>query len=288
MATVLLVGLNDQTVHMVSSFDGDLFGYVNDASTTEIANIKCYSAPGDWLISIDLVVPLLDTHVPDTWNGVMANCVMLEQELLKLSKSDVSATDGSFCWIETIDPEDAPADLQTLYAQLQGAHGKVHHLYQAASLQPAPLLAADAHYRAVLHDPNLVSDPWFLELLASQAATLAGCTYALTNHGENFIKLLGDRALGQQMMASLRSRDYGSLYEPKHAAFLAFGEKLCLRPHAVTKGDVDHLKTTGATDTEILEAVQATACFAYWTRYINGLGISMGDETIGRQDLADV
>ncbi len=297
MTTVLLVGLNEQTAQLghdlalkIGAEPVNLLGYVNcpydpGGQATEINGIPCYDTPGAWLSSVDLIVPLLPTDARDTWTGVMTMCVMLEQALSRLDEPEMSKPDGSFCWIRTISPQDAGPELLDLYSQLQGAHGKIHNLYQASSLQPAPLLPADAHYRAVLHDPELVSAPWFLELLASQAATLAGCDYALTNHGENFINLLGDRELGQQMLESIRIRDYGSLYDQKQTAILKFGEKLCLRPHAVARHDVDGLREAGATDVEILEAVQATACFAYWSRYINGLGISMGDESIGRLDL---
>ena len=70
------------------------------------------------------------------------------------------------------------------------------------SLQPAPLLAADQHYRDVLHDKALQSEPWFLELLASQAAIIADCTYALANHGANFKSLLGSAQRGEQIFRS--------------------------------------------------------------------------------------
>jgi hypothetical protein len=48
--------------------------------------------------------------------------------------------------------------------------------------------------------------------------------------------------------------------------------------------DLETLRNAGVTDTEILEAVQSTACFAYWVRFINALGVSLGDETIGFYD----
>ena len=44
------------------------------------------------------------------------------------------------------------------------------------------------------------------------------------------------------------------------------------------------LRAEGVSDTEILEAVQATACFAYWVRFINALGVQLGSETIGMYD----
>ena len=72
------------------------------------------------------------------------------------------------CWIDTIDPADAAPELAAMYAEVGAVHNKIHNLYRAFSLQPAPLLPADRHYRAVLHNESNHSAPWFLELLASQ------------------------------------------------------------------------------------------------------------------------
>jgi len=48
------------------------------------------------------------------------------------------------------------------------------------------------------------------------------------------------------------------------------------------EADIDALRAQGVSDTEILEAVQSTACFAYWVRFINALGVQLGEETIGK------
>ncbi|MEM7224101.1 MAG: alkylhydroperoxidase [Pseudomonadota bacterium] len=188
------------------------------------------------------------------------------------------------CWIETVAPEAAQGQLAELYGELTAIHGRVHNLYRACSLRPGPVRWADLHYRAVLHDPENALEDWFLELLSTQVALLADCGYALANHGENFLRLMDDRPRGLAMLAALRRHDLAcDLFTPKHAALLQFGEKLALRPQDMTRADLDPLRAAGVRDVEILEAVQATACFAYWVRLINGLGINLGDEKIGRQ-----
>ena len=50
------------------------------------------------------------------------------------------------------------------------------------------------------------------------------------------------------------------------------------------EADIIALREQGISDTEILEAVQSTACFAYWVRFINALGVQLGNETIGMYD----
>jgi hypothetical protein len=56
------------------------------------------------------------------------------------------------CWIATIEPAEASPELAAMYAQVGAVHNKIHNLYRAFSLQPAPLLAADQHYRDILHN----------------------------------------------------------------------------------------------------------------------------------------
>ena len=188
------------------------------------------------------------------------------------------------CWIDSIDPSDASPELAAMYAQVGAVHNKIHNLYRAFSLQPAPLLAADQHYRDVLHDAGNHSDPWFLELLASQAAIIANCHYALANHGANFKSLLGDAERGEAMLAAVRADDFtdNPLFSAKQAALLVYGARLCRTPEAMREADIEALRAEGVSDTEILEAVQATACFAYWVRFINALGVQLGNETIGK------
>jgi uncharacterized peroxidase-related enzyme len=188
------------------------------------------------------------------------------------------------CWIDSIGPADASPELAEMYSQVGAVHNKVHNLYRAFSLQPAPLLAADQHYRDVLHNKRNQSEPWLLELLASQAAIIADCDYALTNHGANFKALLGNSQKGDAMLQAVRedNLDDNSLFSDKQAALLIYGAKLCRTPELMREADIEALRVLGISDTEILEAVQTSACFAYWVRFINALGIQLGDESAGR------
>jgi uncharacterized peroxidase-related enzyme len=187
------------------------------------------------------------------------------------------------CWIETIDPNDATSELSEMYQHVGAVHNKIHNLYRAFSLQPKPLISADQHYRDILHNEANHTEPWFLELLATQAAIIADCHYALQNHGANFKTLLGDKELGELMLDRVRKDDFNSssIFTRKQAALLSYGAKLCRNPEKMCFKDIETLRDVGVTDTEILEAVQSTACFAYWVRFINALGICLGDESIG-------
>ncbi|MDE0309145.1 MAG: peroxidase-related enzyme [Acidiferrobacterales bacterium] len=186
------------------------------------------------------------------------------------------------CWIETIDPQDADPHLHKVYQKLKTTHNKLHNLYRAASLQPKAILSADQHFRDVLHNESNHSDLWFLELLATQVAIAADCHYALTHHGANFKTLLGDDELAESMIEAIRCQNFHDpSFNSRQAALLAFGSKLTRDPQSMSEDDIVTLRNAGISDTEILEAVQVIASFAYWVRFINALGISLGDEKIG-------
>ena len=62
---------------------------------------------------------------------------------------------------------------------------------------------------------------------------------------------------------------------------LAYTRKLTLKPAAMVEADVAALREAGLGDAEIFEVNQIAAHFAYWTRMLNGLGVTAEGERIG-------
>ena len=87
------------------------------------------------------------------------------------------------CWLDVVEPEDADGLLADTYERIRRCDGSVHNLYKAMSLRPEPILWADGHYRAVLHNSENALPEWFLELVATMVARLGNCAYARTHHG---------------------------------------------------------------------------------------------------------
>ncbi len=188
----------------------------------------------------------------------------------------------TICWLDVIEPEDAKGTLAETYDAIRRADGSVHNLYKAMSLRPEPIRAADDHYRAILHNPDSALPDWFLELVGTMVARLCDCTYATTHHGANLRDLVGDVAKADAMLdAAVEGRETAVL-ETKLAALVTYARKLSEHPGDMTEQDIAAARAAGASDVEILETAQAAACFAYWARIINAIGIQIGDETVGR------
>ena len=85
------------------------------------------------------------------------------------------------------------------------------------------------------------------------------------------------------MLQSVRDDHYhgNPIFNVRQAALLEYCARLCRHPETMCEQDLDNLRAAGISDAEILEAVQASACFAYWVRFINALGVQLGNETIG-------
>lgn len=229
--------------------------------------------------TVDADVRPADGSLPDIDDSIRTLL-----EVSQLPEKDKDEPGVAPCWIETKDPSD-PA-IKDVYDELRRHNGRDYNLYRASSLRPDPILAADAHYRTSLHDERNALSQATLEMVSTQVAILADCHYATQNHGRNFIKLSGDDAVATERFQAMLRHDWeNSLFDEREQALLKHGEKLALRPDLMRKSDIDRLRDAGFEDVEILEATQAMAGFAFWSRYINGLGIKLADEQIGREGI---
>lgn len=184
-------------------------------------------------------------------------------------------------WIATISYEDADTRLRSIFDHVRSADGHLDNLYQAFSLRAHTIKPADDLYRAALHNDANTLPPWFAELIGSYVAILTGCHYALAHHGHNFSYLLDDPARAEMILQSLRDDELEQCGNEREVSVLRYVKKLCLAPQQISADDVAALKEQGWDDGEILEIVQIVAMFSYFTRVINGIGISLHGDRIG-------
>lgn len=187
------------------------------------------------------------------------------------------------CWIEVIGEDEAAGVLKDAYDDLMEKDGYVENLYRAFSRYPHAIKSADQAYRDVLHVPDAPLPMWLSEMIGVQVAVIAGCAYALANHGDNMVRLHDDQQLAGRMRAALEMRYWDhEVFSPQLRVLLEFGEKLSLQPDQMEKGDIEDLRAAGFDDEQISQIVQVAANFAYWVRVINGFGIQLGAEKIGK------
>lgn len=184
-------------------------------------------------------------------------------------------------WIKTISYEDADSNLKSVFDQCRGPNGQLDNLYKAYSLMPHSLGPADDLYKAVLHNQANALPKWQAELIATYVAILENCAYAKSHHGNNFLHLYPDPEQAKRVLNALESDGEFSELDEKTTAVLIFTRELAESPTTMSEANIVALRSQNFVDREILEIVQIVACFGYFTRVINALGIALGDEISG-------
>ena len=160
--------------------------------------------------------------------------------------------------------------------------GTLHRLYQALAPWPSAILPVHKFYQAILHAPDAPLDLHSAEFVATHVAILNDCAYARAHHGANYCATTPDRAAAEAELAALERDDLQSeALSDRQRAIATYTRKLSQTPGAMRRSDVEALARAGLRADEILHVNQIAASFGYWTRMINGLGISLGDEDVG-------
>ncbi|MEP1519626.1 hypothetical protein [Ascidiaceihabitans sp.] len=180
-------------------------------------------------------------------------------------------------WVDVTTQDAATGELAAAYDAVKGPDGRVENLYLAMSQTPKAIVPADAHYLALLHNPDNPLKPALAEFISTYVAILCGSAYAVANHGENFCHYMNDRPLADKMLASLHDETWPvTLQDPGFLAAVRYAQKLSLTPQDMNAEDVEILRDAGFCDKGISYIIQLVASFAYWARMINGLGTQLG------------
>ena len=187
----------------------------------------------------------------------------------------------SVCWIKTISYKDSTGNLRKIYDKVKSPPGNIDNVYKAHSLRPATLKGHDVLYKSILHNDENSLPLWFLETIGAYTSMLNNCSYAIRHHSENIRKLLNDEKHFKDIYDALSSFHPEKVFSGKLLLLIQYTEKLTKTPDKITLSDIEKIKNAGADDGEILEVNQACAYFNYVNRFINGLGIDLGDDVIG-------
>jgi uncharacterized peroxidase-related enzyme len=180
-------------------------------------------------------------------------------------------------WIDTIDLEDADAELQALYDEILDTRGKVSNILKVHSLHPAAM--AD-HLR--LYDTLLFGKSDLRraerEALAVVVSVANDCVYCVEHHAEA-LTAYWDEARVDQLI-----EDYTALddLDDRLRTACDVAATLTRTPDAMSEADVDRLRDAGWSDRSVLDIVLITAYFNFVNRIATGLGVEVTpDEVAG-------
>jgi len=184
-------------------------------------------------------------------------------------------------WIEMLPVENATGSLKEAYDLAKTPAGTVDNVMRIHSQRPHTMVGHLTLYRSVLHHQDNTLPLWFLEAVGVFTSLLNNCEYSFKHHCTNMRRLLEDDERFASIETALRGQAPEAAFSGKELALMRYTEKLTISPGKVEAADVEAAKSAGATDGEILEVNQVCAYFCYSNRTINGLGVTLADDTVG-------
>ena len=176
-------------------------------------------------------------------------------------------------WIKTIGEDKATGDLKRAYEAVLRTRGKVSNIMRAQSLNPNALRSHLELYTTLVYGKSGLSRGE-REMIATLISAHNHCDYCVTHHGEALRFYLKN---GDQLETFKRGRQPENLPQ-RSKALIDYALKLTLEPGAVVREDVNALRRTGITDSEILDLVLLTAYMNYVTRIAQGLGVEHDEQ----------
>ncbi|NCO52057.1 MAG: peroxidase-related enzyme [Deltaproteobacteria bacterium] len=172
--------------------------------------------------------------------------------------------------ISLVSPEKASPEVETIYAEISQAFGKIPNLFKAYAHHP-PLLEANWHKvkRVMMEGVLARKTKEAIALLVSQDN---GCTYCVAAH-TGALKMVGvsDDEIGR-ISADLDQADFSV----KERALIRLARKANAAAHEVTAAEVDAVRQTGAGDAEIVEALGVMEVFTAFNKFLDVLDVDLG------------
>jgi uncharacterized peroxidase-related enzyme len=167
-------------------------------------------------------------------------------------------------YIETISKADAQGVVKELYDEAEASNGYIPNYLQLFSHRPEVYklwmsLIATIRQSMTLRRYELVT--------LAAARTLQG-TYCMMAHGDAFLN--SNEVTATQLIAIAKDYHNADLSE-EEVAIMEFAEKIIVKSCVISQVDVDHLKSFGISDAEILDITLAAAARSFFSKTLDAL-----------------
>jgi len=184
-------------------------------------------------------------------------------------------------WITIIPFEKATGPLKRLYDRIKGPDNNVDNIMLAHSLRPHTMEGHMTIYKYVLHHPRNELPKWYLEAIGVHVSQLNRCGYCFDHHLAGMARLLDDGKRTAAIRTAFVKGDLSACFDEKEMAGLEYAARLTQAPSELVETDIEHLRSVGFNDGEILEVNQVAAYFSYANRTVLGLGINTEGDDVG-------
>jgi len=174
-------------------------------------------------------------------------------------------------YIHTIPEDEAIGKTKEIYESAKTPSGNIPNYVRLFSHRPEVYLEWENLLGSIRKHMRLRR----YELVTLAAARKLECTYCMVAHGEI---LLNNSDVDEEQLAII-ARDYhdANLTE-EEIAIMEFSEKVIDLASSVTQADVDHLKTFGLSDEEILDITLAASARSFFSKTLDALNAIPDDK----------
>ena len=167
-------------------------------------------------------------------------------------------------FIETVPVAEATGDVRRMYEQNQARLGYVPNYAKVFSLRPQVMDGWAQLQKSI----RSTMDSRRFELVTLAAARALRSSYCSLAHG----RVLETQFFSAGDVTRIARRDADSPLEQAEVAVMAFAEKVVRQADAVTREDVEILRSHGLTEGEIFDVAAAAAARCFFSKILDALG----------------
>src|SRR3990167_6557863 len=169
--------------------------------------------------------------------------------------------------ISILEKDETSKDVQEIYAEIEDAFGKIPNLFKTYAHFP-PLLKANWNkVRAIMMQGNLRRKT--KEAIALLVSKDNSCAYCVAAHTAA-LKSIG---VTEKEINIIESEIEKSTFTEKERELIAFVRKANKDPNKITNKEFDDLRNTGASDSEIVEALGVMEIFTAFNKFLDSLNV---------------
>ncbi len=172
--------------------------------------------------------------------------------------------------IATVDPASVDSQVEEIFTEIHAAFGRIPNLFKTYAHHP-PLLEANWYkVKRVMMEgvlPRKVKES--IAVLVSQDNS---CSYCIAAH-EGALQSIGISSAEIKIIETdLDQADFS----PKEIALIKFARKANSTPLQVTDEEMDAVRSAGATNAEIVEALGVMEVFTAFNKFLDTLQVELG------------
>ena len=171
--------------------------------------------------------------------------------------------------IKPIEVEDATGEVKEVYDDILAAFGMVPNLFKTSAHFPPLLKSNWEKVKAVMMQGALTRKT--KEAIAVLVSKDNSCNYCVAAHAA----ALRSIGLSAEEVEQIEKDVENAGFSEKELALIDLARKVNLTPNAITDEDFEEVRKTGATDSDIVEALGVMEIYTAFNKFLDSLQVDI-------------